>query len=153
MKMGLFVAIPIFVLLAGLALAALVFGSVHLMQGAFGRMSGLYALAERYPALGQPPAHVLARQWLKVGPVRYRAVADVGIGPEGLYLWVRPVLIRYPPALIPWSEFHRPQRTLLYWQRAVQWTIGDPPLTTIVVWQLLFEQMRPFLGPNPCVRL
>lgn len=75
----------------------------------------------------------------------YANTADVGIMPQGLYLWVRPFLSQYEPALIPSNELTIPRPPLLALQGAVQLSVGDPPVTTVVFTQRFFERIGPFL--------
>lgn len=140
-----FLVIPVLVLFVGLVIAALAIGGSYLLLRVFGRISGLNDLAEAYPATAPPEGEMHRRQWMRIGSVYYKNTADICISPQGLYLWVRPFPSKYPPAAIPWGEFRRPQRTLLYWQKAVRLTIGDPQVTTVVVTHRLFEKMRPYL--------
>jgi len=68
-----------------------------------------------------------------------------GILPEGLYLWVRPFLGSYKPALIPWAELRDPQPTILALHQAVRLTVGEPPVTSIVFTAQFFERLKPYL--------
>ena len=140
-----FLVIPVSVVLLGLVLAGLAFGFSYLLFKLFGRTSGLDRLWELYPAMGPPEGEMYRRQWIAVGPVYYKDTADVGIGPRGLYLWVRPFLGEYKPVTIPWSEFREPRRALLNWRKAVRLTIGDPEVTTVVFTQRLCEKTKPYL--------
>ena len=142
-----FLVIPLLVLLVGALLAALAFGFSYLLFKLFGRTSGLDKLAELYPAAGPPEGEMHRKQRVAVGRVYYKNTADVCFGPPGLYLWVRPFLSRYEPVMIPWSEFGRSQRAILYGQRAVRLTIGDPPVTSVVFTERLVVKMDAFL-PN-----
>ena len=141
-----FLIIPVLVVILGLVLAGLAFGVSYLLFKLFGRTSGLDRLGELYPAVGPPEGEMYSKQWIAVGPVYYKNTADVCIGPQGLYLWVRPFLGEYQPVMIPWSEFREPRRALLYWQKAVRLAIGDPEVTTVVFTQRLCEKMEPYLG-------
>jgi hypothetical protein len=117
-----------------LLLLILVLAATALMWQLFARGSGWSALAERYPAATALAAPVIAGQTLQVGLVRYRRCVTVGIHQEGLYLAAQPglpLLPRNPPLLIPWSEFHHPQETRLYWRRAEQLVVGDPRVASI----------------------
>ena len=103
---------------------------------------------ERYPASGQPPGELLTRQWLAVGQVYYKNTTDVCISKEGLYFWVRSVLSRYQPVLIPWPEIRGHRPAILAGQRAVRLIIGQPEVATIIVRMRLFEQLQPHLRPD-----
>jgi len=141
-----FILIPVLVLLAGLVLTGLAVGGSYLINQLFGRTSGLARLAGTYPVT-EPPAGVLYKgQWVAVGGVNYMNKADVGVSQEGLYLWVRPLLAKYRPTLIPWKELRKPQRTIMSWQRAVRWTVGEPKIATVVFTESLVERMAPYLS-------
>jgi hypothetical protein len=146
-EMGLliFVIILMVVLLAGLVLAGLAFGGSYLLNQILGRASGLERLAEMYPAVGPPQGKMYRRQWVAVGGMNYINTATVSMSQEGLYLWVKPFLSKYRPALIPWGELMRPQRTVLTWQRAVRWEVGEPKVATVVFTARLVEKMAPYV--------
>ncbi len=78
--------------------------------------------------------------------VYYKNTVDVCVSPQGLYLWVRPFLGKYQPVMIPWSELRDPRGAILYWQKAVRLTVGDPAVTTVVFTRGLFEKMKPYLS-------
>jgi hypothetical protein len=141
-----FLGILLLVLLVGAVLAGLAFGLSYLLFKVFGRASGLDKLGEMYPAVNPPAGEMHRKQWVAVGAVYYKNTADVCISPEGLYLWVRPFLGKYEPAMIPWREFGGPRRAVLYWQRAVRMGVGYPPVTTVVFTERLHERMRPYLS-------
>jgi hypothetical protein len=141
-----FLGILLLVLLVGAVLAVLAFGFSYLLFRLFGRTSGLDRLAELYPATGPPEGELHRKQRVAVGAVYYRNSADVCICPEGLYLWVKPFLGSYQPALIPWSEFREPRGAMLRLQQAVRLTVGDPEVTTVVFTQGLFDKLRPYLS-------
>ncbi len=141
-------------LLAGLvpflaAFAALLATTLLAMVGmfrVFGRVSGLNRLAQAYPAPSVPQAPTLTGRTVKVGAVQYRRCVTVGVSEAGLYLWVRPVLSKHQPVLIPWSEVKQVRETVLYWQRAMRLSIGMPEVATVTVLMNLFDMMRPYLG-------
>ena len=143
--LAMFVIIPVLVLLAGIVLAGLAFGGSYALNQLLGRTSGLGRLAETYPAAGPPAGALYKRQWVAVGGVNYMNTADVGISPEGLYLWVRPFLSKYRPVQIPWEALGKPQRTILSLQRAVRWTVGEPATATVILTEGLVERMAPYL--------
>lgn len=138
-------AIPVAICTSGIVIAALACGLSFFLFGAFGRVSGLNRLAERYPATSRPEGQRLDKQTVQVGAVRYRRCVEVCISPAGLYLWVHPFASRYPPLMIPWGEFGRPQRTMIYWQSAVKMGVGAPPVTTVAFKQGLFAKFKPYL--------
>jgi len=53
---------------------------------------------------------------------------------------------KYRPLLIPWGEIQRIQETRLYWERAMQLSVGNPQLATITVRMGLFKLMQPYLN-------
>jgi hypothetical protein len=132
------------VLFTGLAITVLAFAGSYFLLRLFGKTSGLDQLAELYPASSPPQGQLHNKQWVAVGKVSFNN-ADVCATPEGLYLWVRPLLSRYRPALIPWAELRDPQPAMLHLQRAVRLSVGSPQLTTLTCTQRLFETMQPYL--------
>ena len=139
-----------------LAIAALVVAGVALLVvlpfllsylgfRRLGRTSGLNKLAEIYPASSQLEGGPLERQWVGVGKAYYRKDGRVRVLPEGLYLWVRPFLGSYKPALMPWNKLRDPQPTILALRQAVRLTVGDPAVTSIIVTAQFFERIRPYL--------
>ncbi len=117
-----------FVLLAGFVVAM-----VFLSLTIFARFGGLTQLFGRYPAGHEPTGDKFTGQHAMLGAVRYRFCTTYIIGPEGLYMWVRPPLTKYPPVLIPWSEIKSLQETMLYWQKALRLTIGEPKLAVLTL--------------------
>lgn len=115
-------------------------------MGIFARVSGLNKLVERYPTTRDPGQAEQIKQTVKVGVVRYRGCVTVGIGTEGLFLWVRPPLGRQGKFLIPWDEIKRVKKGRLYGLQGVCLSIGDPEVGEITVYQSLFEQMKVHLS-------
>ena len=115
------------------------------MWGFFGKIGGLDGLARRYPAIHQPQGNQLTEQTIRVGPVRFRRCVTVSIEPEGLYLWVRLIMSNYTPILIPWDEVKVTQGAIIYWQKAVQMSIGTPQVATVAVKMNLFRLIEPHL--------
>ena len=115
------------------------------MWGFFGRIGSLDGLARRYPATHQPQGDQLTKQTVRFGPVRFRRCVTVSIEPEGLYLWVRPIMSNYTPILIPWDEVKAIQEAIIYWQKAVQMSIGTPLVATVAVKMKLFRLIEPHL--------
>ncbi len=141
---GLVVGSALFLLVA-IAYIAFFYFFYQLLQKSFARASGLGDLVARYPALYQPEGLARRRQSVRLGPVRYRNVASLVIAPAGLYLLVRPFFTNYQAAFIPWSEFKQVKETRLWWQRAMEMSIGDPPVATLAVLMDLYEPMRPYI--------
>jgi hypothetical protein len=116
------------------------------MMRIFAKVSGWTRLAEHYPASEQPEGAKYTRRTVQVGAVRYRNCVTVCLSPQGLYLWARPILSKYPPVLIPWGEIQRIQETRLYWERALQLSVGNPQVATITVRMGLFKLLQPYLS-------
>ena len=141
----LFFAVILLVAAVGVVLAGVALAATYLMQQLLGRGSGLARLAAKYPAPEVPVGELYRRQWVAVGPVSYWNTGVVAFGKQGLYLWVRPMLSRYRPVLIPWGEIRGARQTILALQRAVRFTVGDRQVATVVFTEWLFEKMRPYL--------
>jgi hypothetical protein len=116
------------------------------MMRIFAGISGWNRLAERYPAGDAPEGAKHTKQTVQVGAVRYRRCVTVCLSPQGLYVWARPILSKYPPILIPWDEIQHIQETRLYWERAMQLSVGSPQVGTITVQKRLFELIQPYLN-------
>lgn len=115
---------------------------------------GWTTLAERYPATGPPVGEIHTGQHLQVGAVRWRFCVTVCAMPEGLYLAVQPrqKLARavglgkdQPALLIPWSELRENGRAMLYWQQAARFSVGEPPVGTILLMARIVESFRGYL--------
>jgi len=139
-----FIAIGIVLLiLAGLAVFM-----VALLMRLSARASGWTELAKLYSVEAPPAEQQHAQQTVQIGAIRYRRCVTVGIGPQGLALWVRPSLAKFHPILIPWDEVKAVQEARLYSTKAVQLSIGEPSVATIVVYAKLFEAISPYLAPG-----
>jgi len=114
-------------------------------MGIFAKVSGLNKLAEHYPATHDPGGVSQTKQTVKVGVVRYRRCVTVSIGPEGLFLWVRPLLGRQGRLLIPWDEIKQVRGSRMYGRQGVHMSIGDPEVGEITMYRDLFELMRAHL--------
>ena len=145
---GPFLAIPILVLVALLALAAIAFVSVSLLKQLSTQMSGLTTLARLYPADDRPEGQEYVRQTVQIGAIRYRRCVTVCVNPQGLYLWVQPRLVQVRPIFIPWREVKRTQGARLYGRAAVRLVINGLKATTIVVYENLFQVVSPYLAPD-----
>ena len=128
------------------ALLAVTLLAIVGMLRIFGRVSGLNRLAQAYPALSTPAGPTLAGRTVQIGAVRYRRCVTVHVSDAGLYLWVRPVLSRHQPILIPWSEVKQVRETMLYWQRAMRLSVGMPEVATVTLLMDLFTLVSPHLG-------
>ena len=113
-------------------------------MGVFAKVSGLNKLAEHYPATHEPGGVSQTKQTVKVGVVRYRrcVTVSIGIGPEGLFLWVQPPLGRAGKLLIPWDEIGQVRGAMLYGRQGVHMSIGDPEVGEITMYRELFERLR-----------
>ena len=139
------IGIPVFILVFLVSFMALLFYI-------FSRVSGWSTLAQRYGAKFEPDGTLYQRQTIKVGSVRWRFAAMVGVSPSGLYLAVTPRfgplrrLIPQPPLLIPWSDIKvvGPGHIYLGWQ-AVELSVGNPRITSLTVPQRLYQILAPYL--------
>jgi hypothetical protein len=116
------------------------------MMRILAKVSGWTRLAARYPGADPPQGTNYTKQTVQVGAVRYRNCVTVCLSPQGLYLWARPTLSKYPPVLIPWDGIQRVQETRLYWERALQLSVGNPQVATITVRMGLFKLLQPYLS-------
>jgi hypothetical protein len=116
------------------------------MKGFFARLSGYYRLVGRYPVGIEPEGPLYTRQTVQIGPVRYRRCVTVYVGPQGLYLQPRVLLIRYLPILIPWDEVVRVENAMIYWRRARRLSVGEPEVGTIAMQMGLFRLIQPYLS-------
>ncbi len=128
-----FGGILILVLAAMAGLAFLVLKLARMMGGMFRSASGWEALARQYPGPEEAPAEIRTGA-IKVGSVYFRYGPRFGPMPEGLYLVYKSVY-SYPPLVIPWSAFHNPKKTLLFWRSARSYEIGHPVVTTLTLWE------------------
>ena len=111
----------------------------------FAKASGLDRLIERYPCRVKPSEPERRWQIVQIGPVVFMRCVEVIIGPQGLYLHVKPVLSTYQPMLIPWTEFHSARSAFLHWRDARRLEIGRPAVTSLTVYGRLLDDLRPFL--------
>ena len=92
----------------GLLLVAAFVAFWMLVGGLLSLLGGWWRLAARYRAA---PGGSRADRRLEsgyVGWVRYRNLLSVGVGPDGLFLAVLPMLrFLHPPLRIPWTEVKR----------------------------------------------
>jgi hypothetical protein len=146
------VLITVIILGSFALILAIVFAFMWLLFSVFYQASGWKALAQRFPA-SLEPSNIIKRQTIKVGVVRWRSSATVGVSRDGLYLAVSPtlallsLLIRHTPLLIPWSEISVIGRGRIYqFQKATELSIGNPRITTLTVFQQLFETVTPYIS-------
>ena len=139
------VSILVGILLLGVVLTALAFGSSYLLFKLLGRTSGLSNLAELFPATGAPQGEMYSKQWIAVGQVYYKNTADICIDRRGLYVWVRSFLSKYKPMMIPWRELKGARPAIMAGRRAVRLTVGEPEVATIVVTQQMMEKIQPHM--------
>ena len=114
-------------------------------MGLFARASGLTKLAERYPATHVPAGTFRTKQTVQIGIVRYRRCVTVGIGPEGLYLEVRPPLGRHAQLQLPWEALKPAGAAPVFGRRGMRLTLGDPQVGEIRVYRELFALIQPYL--------
>lgn len=118
------------------------------MMRFFEQVSGWAKLAKQYPATLEPRGPIHTKQTVQIGPVRFRRCVTVSLGPQGLWLWARPLLSRYSPMLIPWGEVKGTQRTRIYWAPALLLYIGAPEVGTIRVRGQLMAIVQTYLPPQ-----
>lgn len=131
-----------------LLLAGLAVFMVALLMRFSGRASGWAELARRYPAEERPAGQEFTWQTVRVGMIRYRHSVRVILTPQGLWLSMQLQVARFSPLFIPWDEVKATQQARLYSRKAVQLSIGEPSVATIVVYKQLFEAMSPYLAPG-----
>jgi ankyrin repeat protein len=98
------------------------------------RMTGWHRMAERFAATGPEPARAI-RQDAGVGTiglVRVKNLMRAAAPVEGLYL-AMPAVFRlgHPPLSIPWREMRIASDSVLFGQRVVRVTVGDPAIGKI----------------------
>jgi hypothetical protein len=119
----------------------------------FAHASGWAALARLYRATFVPIQAVLQRQTIKVGGVRWRFSATVGISPSGLYLSVNPFkwpisrFVQHPPLLIPWADIKVVGSGHIYLlMPAIVLSIGSPEIALVNVTSNVYEAIAPYIG-------
>ncbi len=122
---------PTFIVPVALAGFALFWIAIAMLLG---HVSGWKALHARY---GSPLGPLVPRSSLvsgRVGLVNYNNVLRVGCDPAGMYLSVL-ALFRagHPAVFIPWNEVHGVERQDFLWKKRIRFTVGQPPITTIVL--------------------
>jgi hypothetical protein len=76
-----------------------------------------------------------------VGIARYKRTLQLMPTPAGLYLCTTAVVpVGHPPLLIPWAAFHHPQRWSFLNAHYVQFEVGEPCITTLVLPQPIVAQ-------------
>jgi hypothetical protein len=119
----------------------------------FSHASGWAALARFYGVMSEPVQTVYKKQTIKVGGVRWRFTATVGIGQWGLYLAVNPFrwplsrFVQHPPLLIPWANIKVVGMGNIYLMMpAMVLSIGNPEITLLSVTREIYDTMVPYLG-------
>lgn len=117
-------------------------------MGFFSKLSGLDALAQKYPAAAQVPNAAVSRQTVQIGRVRYRNCVSIFFSEAFFGLRVE-----HPPVgtatdlQIPWREIKAVQAAKLYGRSAKRLSVGCPEVGAVTVYDQLFERMRPYLAP------
>ncbi len=137
--------VPLFILIILLALMCAAFLGSFLLAQRLASTSGLNQLTKKYLATRKPESLLVDHQTLQVNSVRYRRCVSIGISPAGFYLWVRPRLLQHPPALIPWNEMKPERETRLYWQPAMQLSVGEPQVAKLIIPMRLFDELKLYL--------
>ncbi len=100
------------------------------------RITGWYALAQRFPASSEP-AHVNKRQNGGVGTiglVQMRNLLRAAGTDEGLYLAFPKMLSAgHPPLLIPWSQLRITDDKTLFGIRILTLQAGDPKIARVIL--------------------
>lgn len=119
----------------------------------FSHASGWAALARFYGVTSEPVQIIYKKQTIKVGGVRWRFAATVGISSAGLYLAVNPFrwplsrFVQHPPLLIPWTDIKLVGMGHIYLlMPAMVLSIGNPEITLLSVTSKIYEAMAPYLG-------
>jgi hypothetical protein len=119
----------------------------------FAHTSGWAALARFYSVTSEPMQTVYKKQTIKVGGVRWRFAATVGISSWGLYLAVNPFnwplsrFVQHPPLLIPWVGIKVVGSGHIYLlMPAMVLSVGNPEIALISVTNNIYEAMVPYLG-------
>ncbi len=138
--------VVVIVLLAVLGLVVFIgsiLGIIVLAVRGFGRVSGLKALAERFPAGGEP-ADPLRGRTVKIGAVQYKRCATVALTGEALYLSAGVFGGgSRSAALIPWAQIRRSGEGRLYWRATHRFSIGEPPIATVELFEDLWRLVEP----------
>ena len=125
------------------------------MNTIFGKFSGWDNLAQKYGTTIEPVGTKFTSQTIKVGAVRYRWCVTVVLSPQGMYIYIGGGLVtlfgKFPPVLIPWSEFKARRKGWLYlgWP-AIEIPIGDPKIAVITFPKRLYEHMTTYLEAIKC---
>jgi len=135
--------ILLLVLVSMAGLTALTIFLARKMGGLFRRTSGWDALAKTYPGPLQTPADTRTGA-IKIGNVYFRYGPRFCSTADGFFMVYKSVY-SYPPLLIPWQAFKSQKKTLLFWRSACCLAIGNPVITTLTVWENIFNGMKPFL--------
>lgn len=118
-------------------------GPFSFLSGLFARAGGYEALAQRFPAAGEPAGALRAQTVMLANTVAYKRCVTLAASPQGLYLRPRPPLgSPLAAALIPWAQVTRVERATLYWQSAVRLVIGEPAVGEVTVLAEVYEALR-----------
>jgi hypothetical protein len=117
-----------------------------MIMGFFTKISGLSKIIAQYPALESPQSRALERQTIQIGAVRFRKCVRVNIDTNGFYFCIHTVFRKYPQVFIPWEEVGSIKESKIYGKRAQQLSIGEPPVGTIRIPQLIFTKMKNYLN-------
>jgi hypothetical protein len=135
------------VLLGVLGLAVFVgsiLGVVVLAMRGFAGASGLKSLVERFSA-GQEPPNAVRGRTLRIGAVQFQRCVTVALTEEALYLSVRTFGGSRSAALIPWSQVRLSGEGTLYWRATHRFTMGEPPIATVELFEDLWRLVEPHL--------
>jgi hypothetical protein len=110
---------------------------------------GWRRLADAYTVAAAPPAELRRLGWARLGPVDYKNVIEVGLGPAGLSLTMPAIFrIGHPPLLIPWAAIgpvsQRRQLGNTYYHLSISTAGRSVPLAFHS--EALAEALRPWLA-------
>jgi hypothetical protein len=108
-------------------------------------VSGWASLGERYAATGRPPWNRLWGQVVSVGLVNENGVTGLAAGPDGLFLFAKP-LFRFGrrPLLIPWRAVTYISVRKILWWKSYKFDLGG--VTTIRVREKAFGEIATHLA-------
>lgn len=131
--------------MAGVLAAGVVLSFGGGIWPSFGKASHLDKLAQRYGTTVEPQGLRYTHQTVQIGPVRWRRCVTVVASPQGLYLAISAIFSRFGPLLIPWSELHPLNETIIYWRPAMRLDVGWPPIGQVTLMKDLYTQIQTYL--------
>jgi hypothetical protein len=103
--------------------------------------SGWQRLAQRYRALQPAAGNRWEWQYGMVNWAGYNGVLILTANEQGLFMELFFLFrIGHAPLFIPWHEFHHAEITNFLWRRQVKAQVGFPPLATLRLPAVVFEE-------------